>query len=77
MVNLVFLGQRMQAYGEGPKSLVALEPRPLGEWLCLTRAMNLQDQEISSHFGIYPLEQSIALRGEICEKVQFVGQLTQ
>ena len=32
--------------------------------------------EISSHFGIHPLEQSIALRGDkFFEKVQFVGQL--
>ena len=33
--------------------------------------------EISSHFGIYPLEQSIALRGDKIfeEKKQFVGQL--
>ena len=32
--------------------------------------------EISSHFGIYPLEQSIALRGDkFLKKVQFVGLL--
>ena len=32
--------------------------------------------EISSHFGIYPVEQPIALRGDnFFEKVQFVGQL--
>jgi len=32
--------------------------------------------EISSHFGVYPLEQSIALRGDkFLKKVQFVGQL--
>ena len=32
--------------------------------------------EISSHFGIYPLEQSIAHRGDkFLKKVQFVGQL--
>ena len=32
--------------------------------------------EISSHFGIYPLEQSIALRGDkFLKKIQFVGQL--
>ena len=32
--------------------------------------------EISSHFGIYPLEQSITLRvDKFFEKVQFVGQL--
>jgi len=33
--------------------------------------------EISSHFGIYTLKQSIALRADnfVCEKVQFVGQL--
>ena len=32
--------------------------------------------EISSHLGIHPLEQSIALRGDkFVKKVQFVGQL--
>ena len=31
--------------------------------------------EISSHFGIYPLEQSIALREDKFLKIQFVGQL--
>jgi len=32
--------------------------------------------EISSHLGIYPLEQSIALRGDkFLKNIQFVGQL--
>jgi len=34
--------------------------------------------EISSHFGMYPLEQSIALREDIFfEKVQFVGLIAK